>query len=183
MTNSASQSTSTHLTPQLFAFEVPSSENLAFIPLSVRFHLDRHGLRISLTDWQGLPLEVRMRLASYAVEDEGDEAEELIADIGTSEPSRNNEAFAAELAAWMIQYVGHPPDTETPPLTMPGEDLATVPDGVIHQCTLAGLPPVATNDWVRLSRFQRYALAKLSRKTSANHDFLPALNEFGLGRQ
>jgi hypothetical protein len=182
MTHSASQSTSPHLTPQLFAFEVPSSENLAFIPLSVRFHLDRHGLRISLADWQGLPLEVRTRLASYPVEDESAEAEELIADIGISEPSRNNEAFAAELAAWMLQYVGHPPVSETPPLTMPGEDIVMVPDGVIQQCTLAGLPPVATNDWVRLTRFQRYALAKLSRKTSANHDFLPAMKEFGLDR-
>lgn len=178
MTNSPS--TSPHATPQLFAFEVPSSENLAFIPLSVRFHLDRNGLRISLSDWQSLPLEVRTRLASYRVEDEGDEAEELIADIGTSEPSRNNEAFTAELSAWMVQYVGHPPDTETPPLTMPGDDIATVPHGVIHQCTLAGIAPVVTNEWVRLSRFQRYALAKLSRKTSANHDFLPALREFGL---
>lgn len=183
MTDSASPSTSPHPTSQLFAFEIPSSENLAFIPLSVRFHLDRHGLRISLADWQSLPLEVRTRLAAYPVEDDSDEAEELIADIGTSEPNRNNEAFAAELGAWMIQYAGHSPDSEPPPMTMPGDDIATVPDSVIHQCTLAGLPPVAINDWVRLSRFQRYALAKLSRKTSANHDFLPALKEFGLWRQ
>lgn len=180
MTSSLSPSTTTGLTPQLFAFEVPSSDNLAFIPLSVRFHLDRNGLRISLSDWQSLPLDVRTRLASYVVEDDDNEAEALIADIGTSEPSRNDAAFAAELTAWMMQYVGHLPDTETPPSSMPGEDIAIVPEGVNHQCVLAGVPAVATNDWVRLNRFQRYALAKLSRKTSENHDFLPAMKEFGL---
>ena len=35
--------------------------------------------------------------------------------------------------------------------------------------------------WGALDRFQRYALAKLSRNTDkVNHDFLPAMKEFGL---
>ncbi|MGI4860553.1 MAG: nitrate reductase associated protein, partial [Janthinobacterium lividum] len=55
--------------PQLFDFEVPSSENLSYIPLSVRFHLDRSGQRISLDDWQRLPYDARVTLASFAVED------------------------------------------------------------------------------------------------------------------
>lgn len=34
--------------PLLFDFELDSSENLTYIPMIVRFNLDRFGLRISL---------------------------------------------------------------------------------------------------------------------------------------
>ena len=168
---------------QLFDFEISSSENLAFIPLSVRFHLDQNGLRISLADWQSLPIEARTRLASYAVEDDEDEPEDLIADIGTSEADRNSQAFAAVLIAWVTQYAGHVPAGEAALQALPGDDIAEVPADVNHQCSLAGMSPVQPDEWVRLTRFQRYALAKLSRKATANHDFIPALTEFGLARR
>ena len=34
--------------------------------------------------------------------------------------------------------------------------------------------------WARLDPFQRYVLAKLSRKPEGNHDFIPAMTEFGI---
>ncbi|MDI9681113.1 nitrate reductase associated protein, partial [Burkholderia cenocepacia] len=45
---------------------------------------------------------------------------------------------------------------------------------------LAGLPAPALAQWQRLAPFQRYVLVKLSRKPTLNHDFLPAMREFGL---
>src|ERR1700687_3317538 len=56
--------------PLLFAFEVVSSENLTYIPMSVRFNLDRFGLRISLAQWQMLPYEERALLARFPVDDD-----------------------------------------------------------------------------------------------------------------
>lgn len=51
--------------PLLFDFELDSSENLTYIPMIVRFNLDRFGLRISLEQWQLLPLEDRKLLARF----------------------------------------------------------------------------------------------------------------------
>ncbi|MGA7815113.1 nitrate reductase associated protein, partial [Caballeronia sp.] len=54
--------------PRLFRFEIESSENLRFIPLAVRFNLDRFGRRITLDQWQQLPLDDRELLARFPVE-------------------------------------------------------------------------------------------------------------------
>ena len=56
--------------PLLFDFEVESSEDLTYIPMAVRFNLDRFGLRISLAQWQMLPQEDRKLLARFPVEDD-----------------------------------------------------------------------------------------------------------------
>ena len=53
---------------RLFKFEVESSENLRFIPLVVRYNLDRFGLRITLDQWQMLPYDDRVLLARFPVE-------------------------------------------------------------------------------------------------------------------
>ena len=56
--------------PLLFNFEVESSENFTYIPMSVRFNLDRFGLRISLDQWQLLPIEDRKLLARFPVDED-----------------------------------------------------------------------------------------------------------------
>lgn len=155
--------------PQLFDFEIPSSDNFAFIPLSVRFHLDRCGLRISLDDWQRLPLDSRIALSSYRVL----EADEVEAD-------GPKEDFAVVLTATMQAHAGHPPETEGGPASLPGDDRTAVPEALLQQCALTHLRVIDLAAWRGLSRFQRYALAKLSRKPKANHDFPQAMREFGL---
>ena len=59
-----------HAQPLLFEFEHQASENLTFIPMCVRFNLDRSALRLTLAQWQALPHAVRTRLACYALEPE-----------------------------------------------------------------------------------------------------------------
>ncbi len=56
--------------PLLFHYEVESSEDLTFIPMCVRFNLDRFGLRISLAQWQLLPYEDRRLLARFPVDED-----------------------------------------------------------------------------------------------------------------
>lgn len=154
--------------PQLFAFEQPSCEDFTYIPLSVRFHLDRGGWRLSLAQWQALPYSDRVALAAHPVPD---------AEADSSAPSAAFETFLATLAARDLRE----PVERVPPLQpMPGDASDVVPDTVQAQCGFAGAAPLSVAQWSALSRFQRYALAKLARKPKPNHDFVPALREFGL---
>ncbi|BCF87357.1 MULTISPECIES: nitrate reductase associated protein [Paraburkholderia] len=150
--------------PLLFNFEVESSENLKFIPMVVRFNLDRFGLRISLEQWQMLPHEDRVLLARFPVEDDTE-----------IEPN-----FDHALFEMMRTHANIEPEWFTPEDNPAWRDTAAVPDTVLNQAQLASLTAPSAAQWARLEPFQRYVLAKLSRKTASNHDFQPAMKEFGL---
>jgi hypothetical protein len=72
------------------------------------------------------------------------------------------------------------PEWFTPEDNPAWRDTAVVPDGVLHQAQLASLAAPGAAQWAQLQPFQRYVLAKLSRKSTSNHDFVPAMKEFGL---
>ncbi|MEI6000272.1 nitrate reductase associated protein [Paraburkholderia bengalensis] len=150
--------------PLLFNFEIESSENLKFIPMVVRFNLDRFGLRISLAQWQMLPHEDRALLARFPVEDDT-----------AIEPN-----FDHALFEMMRTHANVEPEWFTPEDNPAWRDVAAVPETVLHQAQLANLSPPGAEQWARLNPFQRYVLAKLARKRESNHDFVPAMKEFGL---
>lgn len=154
-------------TPLLFGFEVASSENLTFIPMSVRFNLDRFGLRISLAQWQLLPYEDRRLLACFPVDDDA-----LV------EPN-----FDHALFEMLRTHADVEPEWFSPEESPAWRETGAVPDGVARQASLAGLAAPAPAQWAQLAPFRRYVLAKLSRKPEANHDFVPAMREFGLAPQ
>ncbi|CAH2805350.1 MAG: NAD-dependent aldehyde dehydrogenase associated with FdhD [uncultured Paraburkholderia sp.] len=149
--------------PLLFDFEVESSENFTFIPMCVRFNLDRFGLRISLEQWQMLPLEDRKLLARFPV----DEDEEI-------EPN-----FDHALFEMLRTHANVEPEWFTPEESLAWRRTDSVPEGVVRQAQLAGLAAPGVARWAELATFKRYVLAKLSSKTEANHDFVPAMREFG----
>jgi hypothetical protein len=166
-----------HPEPLLFAFEAESSENLTFIPMSVRFNLDRCGLRISLDDWQSLPHSCRAELARFPLvlcqladfpQVDSPQAEDAAGD-----------SFADALAAMLAGH-GRPAPQCISPVSDPDWRRPDVPPQVVHQCTLAALTPPGYQAWQGLSEFQRYVLVKLSRKPAKNHDFGAAMHEFGL---
>ncbi|MDE1179583.1 nitrate reductase associated protein [Paraburkholderia sp.] len=150
--------------PLLFNFEVESSENFTFIPMSVRFNLDRFGLRISLAQWQMLPLEDRKLLARFPVDDATD-----------IEPN-----FDHALFEMLRTHANVEPEWFSPDEAPAWRNADAVPPGIANQAALAALTAPGVAQWSRLSPFQRYVLAKLSRKPDANHDFIPAMREFGL---
>ncbi len=150
--------------PLLFNFEIESSENLKFIPMVVRFNLDRFGLRISLEQWQMLPHEDRALLARFPVEEDT-----------AIEPN-----FDHALFEMMRTHANVEPEWFTPEDNPAWRDTAVVPETVLNQAQLANLAPPGAAQWAQLAPFQRYVLAKLSRKTASNHDFVPAMKEFGL---
>ncbi|HEY3597499.1 MAG TPA: nitrate reductase associated protein [Paraburkholderia sp.] len=151
-------------TPLLFNFEVVSSENLTFMPMCVRFNLDRFGLRISLAQWQMLPHEDRTLLARFPVED----AAEI-------EPN-----FDHALFEMLRTHANVEPDWFTPDEAPAWRNTVAVPETVVHQANVAQLSAPSAGQWATLAPFQRYVLAKLARKPESNHDFVPAMQEFGL---
>ena len=150
--------------PLLFNFEVKSSENLNYIPMAVRFNLDRFGLRISLAQWQILPHEDRKLLARFPVDDDAE-----------LEPN-----FDHALFEMMRTHANVEPDWFSPDESPAWRRTDVVPEGVVHQAGLASLPVPTADQWAQLEPFKRYVLAKLSRKPEGNHDFVPAMKEFGL---
>jgi hypothetical protein len=150
--------------PLLFRFEVDSSENLTYIPMCVRFNLDRFGLRISLAQWQLLPYEDRRLLACFPV----DEDTQI-------EPN-----FDHALFEMMRTHANVEPEWFAPDEAPAWRDVNAVPGGIALQSELANLRSPGLEDWVQLDPFQRYVLAKLARKPEGNHDFAPAMHEFGL---
>jgi hypothetical protein len=150
--------------PLLFDFEVESSENLTYIPMSVRFNLDRFGLRISLAQWQLLPYEDRVLLARFPVDDDT-----------TIEPN-----FDHALFEMLRTHANVEPEWFTPDEEPAWQNAAEVPEGVVHQSGLASLAAPTPERWAQLDPFKRYVLTKLARKPESNHDFVPAMKEFGL---
>jgi hypothetical protein len=150
---------------RLFNFEVESSDNLRFIPLAVRFNLDRFGMRITLNQWQMLPHDDRVLLARFPVEDESE-----------IEPN-----FDHAIEEMLRTHANVEPEKFTPESDPVWAHADAVPETVIRQSSLCGVSAPSLSQWAKLDRFQRFALAKLSRRTGElNHDFMPAMREFGL---
>lgn len=149
--------------PILFAFEVPSSDNLTFMPLGVRYHLDHAGLDLSLAGWQQLAWNTRADLARVTPDDSEQGAAEF-------------KAVLAGALGEALSGVEH----FTPDARPAWRDRTRVPDDVTRQCTLHDLRVPDVAQWAALADFQRYALAKLSRRDKKNHDFIPAMTEFQL---
>ncbi|WP_158904978.1 nitrate reductase associated protein [Burkholderia sp. L27(2015)] len=186
--------------PLLFDFEIVSSENLTFIPMCVRFNLDRCGLHLTLDQWQALPHADRVALVQMPLALALEGAHEVTHE-GASEAARDGsapeavvQARAARFAVYLRERVSA---TSTVPLEAQTEasDLSpsstssgaaawarpgAVPTAVLKQCDLHGTPPLSDAAWSRIDPFQRYILVKLSRRATPNHDFLPALREFCL---
>lgn len=149
--------------PFLFGFEAAQAEPLAFIPLGVRFYLDRCGARLSLAQWQTLPEDARASLAALepALDDASARAFEDLLDLharthGVGAVERQPAATTDELAP------------------------RKVPDSVVSQAAQHGLSGPSQSAWDGLSVARRYALAKLARKARRSDDFAAASREFGL---
>jgi hypothetical protein len=80
--------------------ESVQARQLAWMPLAVRFKLDRCGLRIGLAQWQAMSLTERSALL---VTPEGQPFEQLLAELCT--PSQVGSTTAATRPRHFLQYV------------------------------------------------------------------------------
>jgi hypothetical protein len=167
--------------PLWFDFEVAASENLTYIPMCVRFNLDQCDIHLSLAQWQALPQAQRAELARQPL---------ALAAEGVSAARAVERAieFAAALNARLAAAGLAPLEADMPAIAArvgaaeqaPWRQCDAVPSAVLKQCALHALPALHLSEWRSIAPFQRYVLLKLSRRDAANHDFLPALQDFGL---
>ncbi|MGI4812971.1 MAG: nitrate reductase associated protein [Janthinobacterium lividum] len=163
----------------IFEFERRLVGDLELIPLCVRFHLDAAGVRISLDDWQRLPYAVRVQLTALPVDASMPSAAAAPTPVPTSTNTDGTAAAAALSLQQVLSRAGLVARHDAPEADwMPASD--RLPPTVDAQCAWAGVPPLPVTAWAALTPFQRYALAKISRRDKPNVDFLPALREFGV---
>jgi hypothetical protein len=147
---------------RVFGFESDLAQNLTFIPLAIRFNLDRCCIKLSLEAWQRLPELKRRELLHMPCRSEEDLAH-----------------FRRTVRALVSEYAGEEPVSipagKDPPWT---DD--RVPDQLAKATTALGFPASSSAQWRKLSALQRFALLKLSREGREHRDLGAALREFGL---
>lgn len=128
---------------EFLSFESAEERALALLPLAVRMSLDAAGVKLSLAQWQALPLVVRDTLFRNG----GSTADE----------------YRSVILRAVAEHGGTPVALFTPPNHLEWEDLANVPASVLDGARQVNVAPPSLADWAALSSLRRFALVKLSR--------------------
>ena len=145
-----------------FEFERDFVPSLRCIPMIVRYRLDTCGVKLKLNHWHNFSLSQRQALIDLPFDTPEDIAKYrellqslVIAQTGTL-PSKVEVSFD-----WLDS-------DQIPPLILS------------HMEQKLGYIPLTLETWRNLTPLQRFALIKLSQPSHENHNFLPALREFGI---
>ena len=150
------------MTHYFFQFEQDFAESLRCIPMMIRLKLDTCGVKLKLVHWNQFNADERRSLLEIP--------------CSTSDEIENYRQF---LQGLIIQKTGQPA-TELAIASNPAWlDPETIPESVQSKATETGLT-LTQSQWRSLTPIQRFALIKLSRASHENHNFVPALQEFGL---
>lgn len=150
------------MTHYFFQFEQDFVESLRCIPMVIRLKLDTCGVKLKLVHWTQFNVDERQSLLEIP--------------CSTSSEIENYRQFLQDL---ITQKTGQPA-TELAIASNPAWlDPEIIPDSVQAKATETGLT-LTQSQWRSLSPIQRFALIKLSRASHENHNFAPALQEFGL---
>ncbi len=144
-----------------FAFEADFVDALRCIPMTVRYNLDRCGVKLKLQHWHQFSLAERQRL--------------------THQPCQTPTEildYCTTLRDLVWQYNQDYPADLPIPDPLPWE-LSEIPDPVLAQAQSLSVT-ITSRQWQSLTSLQRFALLKLSRSNHENSNFLPACEEFGL---
>lgn len=147
----------------VFEFEADFARDFRCIPMVVRFKLDRVGIKLSLKQWKKIGYANRCALTALPC---------------------NRERDASGYRRTLVQMVE---ESASGPIVDLQPDLAPlwacsrrVPDDVVAQADRTGIAPPKPEQWAGLNMLQRFALLKLARSNHDNHNFEPAMREFGL---
>lgn len=146
----------------LFKFEQDFTDTLRCIPMLVRYKLDTCGIKLKLHHWNQLTLEERQSLIHKPclTSTEIEEYHQFLQALVTEKTSLPADELAID---------------PNPPWLQEDE----IPTNVQDKATENGLN-LTVPQWRSLTPLQRFALIKLSRASHENHNFYPALQEFGL---
>jgi hypothetical protein len=145
-----------------FQFESDFIGDLRCIPMVVRYKLDSCGVKLKLHHWTQFSEADRLAIIDWPC---GSEAEQI--------------SYRDRLQSLIISY-GNPAAGLLPIEAYPAWlNAAEVPVQVMEKAETIG-QVISLEFWARLTPLQRFALIKLSRPSHENHNFLPALREFGI---
>lgn len=146
----------------IFGFESELERSLEFIPLTVRFKLDKCAVKISLEQWREFSAQERQMLLEMPCEEHAERKVfvqnlELLAKSKTGDGVRSFQTTSSQ--SW---------------------EGADVPEQVRRQTMELGLAPPTPSQWQALTALQRYVLVKLCREGGRHRNLVPALKEFDL---
>jgi hypothetical protein len=150
-------------TSTLFGFEDDFAATLEFIPMLMRFNLDRIGIKLSLQHWSRFTLAERQQLLR----------------LPCDSPAQTL-AYRDHLTDLMHARGCAPPESFAPDAQPAWSEAGLLPAQVPELARAMNLPVPTVAGWTRLPPLQRYALLKLSRPGHDHRNFPLALREFGL---
>ncbi len=147
-----------------FKFEQDFVGSLRCIPMVVRHSLDTCGVKLKLEHWNHFTRADRQALVEWPCDS----------------PDAAN-AYRERLQKLVFERSGSPAKTLAVMPNPPWQQLDAVPAQVRDRFQ-AHQVPLSLAQWAHLSELQRFALVKLSRPSHENNNFMPAVQEFGLGQ-
>ncbi len=145
-----------------FDFEADFVDSLRCIPMSVRLKLDTCGVKVKLAEW------------NHFTKAECDRLVEL--------PCERPEEIAA-YREYLRQLIVRQTDREPTLLAIDPHpawlNSQCIPPNILDKANEEGVE-LTLSQWQKLTPLQRFALIKLTRSTHENHNFVPAMQEFGL---
>ena len=144
----------------IFEFESELEKNLTFIPIVLRFKLDRCGIKLSLSQWNQMPVDRRVQLLALRCD-----SDETVAQ------------FRRAVIGAITEFTGEEPALI--PISAPPRP-TDIPRTVIDTMVRLGHRPPSVAQWQALTELQRFALKKLTRNDQEHRNLVPALREFGL---
>lgn len=147
---------------KFFEFEADFVESLRCIPMQVRLKLDTCGVKLKLLQWHKFSATQRQELVSLPCQtvEEVEKYRQFLKDLVLQATGEN----AIDLAidpnpAW--------------------KNTSVMPE-LVSQKAKELKVLLTLEQWENLLPVERFALIKLSRSSHENHNFLPALKEFGV---
>jgi hypothetical protein len=144
-----------------FDFEADFVDSFRCIPMSVRLKLDTCGVKVKLAEWGHFTKAECERLVELPCE----RLEEIA-------------AYREYLKQLILSHTGHEPTLLALDPHPAWLDRQNIPSSIIDKASEIGVELTLTQ-WEQLTPLQRFALIKLTRSSHENHNFVPALKEFG----
>lgn len=150
------------MTNYFFQFEQDFVDSLRCIPMSIRLKLDTCGVKLKLNNWNQFNSQERKSLLQIPCS-----------------TTIEIEKYRQFLQALIIQKTSQPATELAIASNPPWLDPKTIPESVQEKAAETAFK-LTLNQWRSLTPIQRFALIKLSQTSHENHNFYPALQEFGL---
>lgn len=147
----------------IFRFETDFAGALHCIPMCVRLKLDLVGIKLSLKQWNRIPLSERQHLVE-----------------GPCDTRPEADEYRSQLMRFIEEYTSSKPEEVPLDPAPPWADAGHAPARLGSYSAALGVSPPSSAQWSSLTPLQRFALFKLTRPGHSNDNFIPAMREFGI---